>query len=106
MTKNQKKIFSSLAIIITLIIITLFSGNIKALLQDFHKNNLNPKKEKITQNYDNDDWEGEEYPKFAKSNKIEGKKVQRSSMPQLRQAEHARCRKYPLVLLLRSRLCR
>jgi gamma-glutamyltranspeptidase/glutathione hydrolase len=74
MTKNQKKIFSSLAIIITLIIITLFSGNIKALLQDFHKNNSNPKKEKITQNYDNDDWEGEEYPKFAKSNKIEGKK--------------------------------
>lgn len=80
MTKNQKKIFSSLIIILSLIIVTLFSSNIKPLLKDFHKNNPNPKKEKIAENYNNDDWQGEEYPEFQKQKQISGKEFMISTL--------------------------
>lgn len=57
MTRNQKKVTLAVILLISILILPFFAGNINNFIVDNQKN--------IT-NYNNDDWQGEEYPEFAK----------------------------------------
>ena len=84
MTKNQRKILSSIAIIVIVILVFLFSEKIINSLQNLKYTNQdsvsNAKIENKLDNYNNDDWQGEEYPEFKKQEKITGKKFMVSTL--------------------------
>ena len=84
-TKNKKKILTT-AIIITIIgTILLFSGKIINITQNLSNkyqitNTLKQLMGTKSKSYNNDDWQGEQYQKFAKKSIISGKEFMISTL--------------------------